>query len=108
MNGGTRCNSLLSVKAHPFLAFSLLLLLWLGQGCRSEPGPSRVVLLGLDGMDPQAVDLLMAEGKLPNFAELRQKGAYGRLQSSKPLLSPVVWTTVATGKPPDQHRIGNG
>ena len=58
-------------------------------------------------MDPQVVDLLMSEGKLPNFAKLRQEGAYGRLRSSKPLLSPVIWTTIATGKTPDQHGIGH-
>jgi predicted AlkP superfamily phosphohydrolase/phosphomutase/Flp pilus assembly protein TadD len=86
-----------------FLAAALLLL----QGCRSEPTPGRVVVLGFDGMDPQAVDLLMSEGKLPNFAKLRQEGAYGRLISSKPLLSPIVWTTIATGKSPEEHQIGH-
>ncbi len=65
------------------------------------------MVLGLDGMDPRAVDLLMSEGKLPHFAKLRQDGAYGRLLSSMPLLSPVVWTTIATGKPPEQHGIGH-
>jgi tetratricopeptide (TPR) repeat protein len=75
-------------------------------GCgRSKP--SRVIVLGLDGMDPRTVDLLMSEGKLPNFARLRQHGAYAPLVSAEPLLSPVVWTTIATGKGPDQHRIGH-
>jgi predicted AlkP superfamily phosphohydrolase/phosphomutase/Flp pilus assembly protein TadD len=64
-------------------------------------------VLGLDGIDPQAVDLLMAEGKLPNFAKLRLEGAYARFISSKPLLSPVVWTTIATGKTPLDHGIGH-
>jgi predicted AlkP superfamily phosphohydrolase/phosphomutase/Flp pilus assembly protein TadD len=64
-------------------------------------------VLGLDGMDPQTVDLMMAEGKLPNFARMRREGTYGRLQSQHPLLSPVIWTTVATGKTPDQHGIGH-
>jgi predicted AlkP superfamily phosphohydrolase/phosphomutase len=58
-------------------------------------------------MDPQTVDTLMAEGKLPNFAKLRTEGAYGRLISSKPILSPIIWTTIATGKTPDQHKIGH-
>ena len=73
----------------------------------SRGGAGRVMILALDGMDPQTVDLLMSEGKLPNFAKLRQEGAYGRLRSSPPLLSPVIWTTVATGKTPDQHGIGH-
>jgi len=73
----------------------------------SGRGPGRVIVLGLDGLDPRAVDLLMSEGKLPNLARLRKEGAYGRLQSSKPMLSPVLWTTVTTGKTPDQHGIGH-
>jgi len=67
----------------------------------------RVLVLGFDGADPDAIDLLMSEGKLPNFAKLRREGAYGKLKSALPLLSPVVWTTIATGKTPDQHRIGH-
>jgi len=75
-------------------------------GCgRSDRG--RVVVLGLDGMDPQVVDLLMAEGKLPSFATLRREGAYGKLRSSPPLLSPIIWTTIATGKTPAEHGIGH-
>lgn len=76
-------------------------------GCSSKPSPSRILVLAFDGMDPQTVDLLMSEGALPNFAKLRQEGAYGRLLSSKPLLSPVVWTTIATGKTPEEHHIGH-
>lgn len=75
--------------------------------CGSRSGKGRVIVLGLDGLDPRAVDLLMSEGKLPHFARLRQDGAYARLLSSKPLLSPVVWTTIATGKTPEQHGIGH-
>jgi tetratricopeptide (TPR) repeat protein len=44
---------------------------------------------------------------VPNLAKLRQDGAYGRLASEKPLLSPIIWTTIATGKGPDQHGIGH-
>ena len=51
---------------------------------RSRGGHPRVMILGFDGMDPQTVDLLLSEGKLPNFAKLRQEGAYGRLKSSPP------------------------
>jgi len=73
----------------------------------SPPTAGRVVILGIDGLDPQAIDLLMSEGKLPNFAKLRQEGAYGPLISSKPLLSPIIWTTIATGKSPLEHGIAH-
>ena len=69
--------------------------------------PGRVVVLGLDGADPATIDLLMSEGKLPHFAKLRREGAYSPLQSRRPLLSPVIWTTIATGKTADRHRIGH-
>jgi len=69
--------------------------------------PARVLVLGFDGLDPRIVDLLMSEGRLQNFARIRRDGAYGRLISARPLLSPVVWTTIATGKNPDQHGIGH-
>lgn len=76
-------------------------------GCAPERDRGRVVVLGLDGMDPEVVDLLMSEGKLPNFARLRQEGAYGKLETTRPILSPIIWTTIATGKMPDQHGIGH-
>ena len=76
-------------------------------GCTPGPARQRVLVLGLDGIDPDVVDLLVSEGQLPNFAKLRREGAYGRLQSSRPLLSPIIWTTIATGKPPEEHRIGH-
>jgi len=87
-------------------AFGVLLLLALS-ACGGGQAGGRVMVLGLDGMDPRVVDLLMSEGKLPHFAKLRQEGAYGRLLSNKPLLSPVIWTTLATGKTPDRHGIGH-
>lgn len=77
----------------------------MASGCSS--GQDRVFLLGLDGADPDVIDRLMAEGKLPHFARLRQEGAYARLESAPPLLSPILWTTIATGKPPEQHRIAH-
>jgi predicted AlkP superfamily phosphohydrolase/phosphomutase/tetratricopeptide (TPR) repeat protein len=91
--------------AGALLAVVVALVLIFGRS--SRVGDGRVMVLALDGMDPQTIDTMMAEGKLPNFAKLRQEGAYGRLQSSPPLLSPVIWTTVATGKTPDAHGIGH-
>ena len=86
-----------------FLIVSLALL----TACAREPAPSRVFVLGLDGLDPRVVDLLISEGQLPNFAKLRQEGASGRLLAEKPLLSPILWTTIATGKRPAEHGIGH-
>lgn len=67
----------------------------------------RLLVLGFDGLDPDTVDLLIAEGRLPSFARLRSEGAYGRLRSFEPMLSPILWTTIATGRTPDAHGIGH-
>ena len=80
---------------------------WSLVSCGGGSPDGKVIILGIDGLDPLAIDLLMSEGKLPNFARLRQDGAYGRLISQKPLLSPIIWTTIATGKTPGQHGIGH-
>lgn len=71
------------------------------------PGPPRVIVLGLDGLDPAAVNELVAEGKLPNLARLAREGATGPLRSSPPLLSPIIWTTAATGRDPVDHGISH-
>jgi tetratricopeptide (TPR) repeat protein len=67
----------------------------------------RVVVLAIDGIDPDVVALLAGEGKLPSFTKLKERGAFGRLLSSKPILSPIIWTTIATGKSPSEHGIGH-
>ncbi len=85
---------------------ALLLLLPLLFAC-GRTHAERILVLGFDGLDPETVDLLLSEGKLPNFAQLRREGAYGRLKTFKPTLSPILWTTIATGKTPDQHGIGH-
>jgi hypothetical protein len=47
----------------------------------------------------------MAEGKLPNLARLKEKGSYSRLRTTFPALSPVAWSTFATGVNPAKHNI---
>jgi len=87
-------------------AASALLALVLLAGCRPKRGgaPS-VLLIGVDGADMGIVDRLIGEGKLPTFARLKREGASGRLRSIEPLLSPIVWTTIATGRKPQDHGI---
>ncbi len=76
-------------------------------GCSGGDTPGRTIVLAIDGIDPGVIDLLMSEGKMENFAKLRQEGAYGHLISSRPILSPIIWTTVATGREPSDHGIGH-
>jgi len=74
---------------------------------QSEPTTPRVLVLGIDGLDAEVVDQLVSEGRMPNFAGLKRQGAHGVLMSDPPMLSPILWTTMATGQTPDRHGIGS-
>jgi predicted AlkP superfamily phosphohydrolase/phosphomutase len=65
----------------------------------------KIVFLGLDGLDPRLTERFMAEGKLPNLARLAAAGGYRRLRTTFPSLSPVAWSTFATGVSPAKHNI---
>ena len=65
----------------------------------------KVIFLGLDGLDPRITERFMGEGKLPNLARLGAQGSYHRLRTTFPSLSPVAWSTFATGVSPAKHNI---
>ncbi len=65
----------------------------------------RVVILGLDGLEPTIAERLLQEGKLPNLQKLRQQGSYSHLQTSFPALSPVAWSVFATGVNAGGHKV---
>ena len=69
------------------------------------PDGRRVLLVGLDAADWAMADPLVAAGRLPTFARLRAAGRTATLVSTPPLLSPIIWTTIATGRPPDEHGV---
>ena len=66
---------------------------------------ARVLVLGMDGLDPVSMERMMAAGELPNFSKLAGLGGYKRLQTSNPPESPVAWSTIATGCDPGEHGI---
>ncbi|MCO6430856.1 MAG: alkaline phosphatase family protein [Deltaproteobacteria bacterium] len=65
----------------------------------------RVVVLGLDGLEPSLVDKFISEGKLPNLKSLSENGSYKRLGTTLPALSPVAWSSFQTGVNPGAHNI---
>ena len=65
----------------------------------------RVVIVGFDGLDPDLVARFMQEGKLPNFAKLRDQGTFRRLATTCPPNSPVAWSSFMTGVNPGKHNI---
>jgi predicted AlkP superfamily phosphohydrolase/phosphomutase len=63
----------------------------------------RVIVIGVDGMDPVFVERHWAD--LPNLARLRQRGSYSHLETTDPPQSPVAWSTFITGLDPGEHGI---
>lgn len=84
------------------------LLLPLAWGCGAPDAPTargRALLIGIDGASPALVSRLIDEGALPNLAALAHRGASGTARSLQPILSPRIWTSMATGKLPEVHGI---
>jgi predicted AlkP superfamily phosphohydrolase/phosphomutase len=80
----------------------------LGCGTNRSPrrGEGKVLLIGLDGAEWNLIRPLMARGEMPNLKSLVDRGISGDLKSLEPLQkSPAIWTTIATGKPPEEHGI---
>ena len=68
-------------------------------------GVPPLVIIGLDGADWNIIDPLVKAGKMPHLAELVSRGARCRLLTISPTLSPVIWTSIATGVKPERHGI---
>jgi len=64
-----------------------------------------IIVVGVDGANYKILQPLIEAGKLPNIKKLLDKGAYGNLTSEDPKASPVIWTTIFTGKQPKKHGI---
>ena len=99
------------------LPIAILLLLLTTLSC-GGPGKSaaqlppladrnKVILFGVDGADWQVIRPLVEAGRLPNFKKVMEGGTSGTLLSMEPTLSPALWTTVATGLPPELHGIAD-
>ena len=93
-----------------------------GSSCGSEPverRPTRhrvirkrrigrgVILIGLDGASWNVLDPMIEAGELPNLAALVERGTSARLATVEPVISPTVWTSIATGRSPEVHGIDN-
>ncbi len=69
--------------------------------------PQKLFLIGLDGASWNLMNPLLKQGKLPNFQKLIDGGTFGPLKSFTPTKSPILWTSIATGKIPAKHGIGS-
>jgi predicted AlkP superfamily phosphohydrolase/phosphomutase/tetratricopeptide (TPR) repeat protein len=65
----------------------------------------KVIFIGWDAADWKIIHPLMDSGKMPNLQNLIGHGAMGRCATLHPPLSPMLWTSIATGKRPFKHGI---
>jgi tetratricopeptide (TPR) repeat protein len=98
---------------RPFFFFALAVTL-LTAACGSQPArPAAsaagtghpVIFIGLDGADWQLLDDYMSAGAMPNLARLVREGTSGVLETIRPPLSPLIWTSMMTGVSPLDHGI---
>lgn len=68
------------------------------------PSP-KVLLIGWDAADWKIIRPLIREGKMPALQRLIEGGTSGNLATLQPVLSPILWTSIATGKRPFKHGI---
>jgi len=67
--------------------------------------PKKVIVIGLDGLEPSIVESMLGRGELPNLAKIRQAGSYARLKTTYPAQTPVAWSSFVTGTNPGGHGI---
>jgi predicted AlkP superfamily phosphohydrolase/phosphomutase len=65
----------------------------------------KVIVIGLDGLEPGIVEPMLNANELPNLATLRERGGYARIRTTYPAQTPVAWSTFATGTNPGGHGI---
>lgn len=65
----------------------------------------RVIVIGLDGLEPRIVEAMQQAGQLPNLSRLQEQGGYTRLRTTYPAQTPVAWATFATGANPGIHGV---
>ncbi|MBN2562275.1 MAG: alkaline phosphatase family protein [Phycisphaerae bacterium] len=71
----------------------------------TETPASKVLLIGWDGADWKVITPLLDAGKLPHLERFVNEGVIGNLATLYPSLSPMLWTSIATGKRPFKHGV---
>jgi len=79
---------------------------WVGSVSRiSRSVGKKVIVIGIDGMDPSLTSSMMKEGLLPNLAKMSSSGGFRKLGTSTPPQSPVAWANFINGAGPGSHGI---
>jgi len=110
--GFAAAGSLLVLLSTFLLAFGIILIwplkavvrVFASRG-RAKAKVKRFVIVGLDGFDPGLAQKYMDEGRMPNFKKLAEEGHFSPLQTACPSISPVAWSSFATGVDASRHNI---
>ncbi|HZM68931.1 MAG TPA: tetratricopeptide repeat protein [Candidatus Cryosericum sp.] len=70
-----------------------------------EPLDTKVLVVGVDSYTWRIAEPLMQQGRMPHLRSLVARGARANLRTINPILSPVIWTSIATGMKPSRHGI---
>jgi predicted AlkP superfamily phosphohydrolase/phosphomutase len=80
--------------------------LWVGSQSRvSRSLGHKMIVIGIDGMDPRLTGSMMQEGLLPNLKKMSSVGGFRSLGTSIPPQSPVAWANFINGAGPGSHGI---
>ncbi|MCZ6696538.1 MAG: tetratricopeptide repeat protein [Acidobacteria bacterium] len=94
------------LRSRAALIFALLSVCLAVRCSSPEPAAApRIVVIGLDGADWEQIDVLLKEDRLPHMESLLEGGTSGVLHTVEPMLSPMLWTSIATGRTPPEHGI---
>ena len=94
-----------SSRAGAVLLAAALLAASGGCGPRAQEDAPPLLVLGIDGMDPEILSRLLAAGRMPHFEALAASGGFVPLATTMPPQSPVAWSTFITGLDPAGHGI---
>src|ERR1700689_712185 len=70
-----------------------------------EAAAKKVLLIGWDAADLKIINPLLDQGLMPTLDNFINHGVMGNLATLHPILSPMLWNSIATGKRPDKHGI---
>ncbi len=70
-----------------------------------DSSQTKVLVLGMDGLDPQLLKQLMDEDRLPHFSKLAALGGFTPFGTAMPPQSPVAWSNFISGSTPGKHQI---
>jgi len=71
----------------------------------SSTGSRKLLVIGFDAADWKMIHPLVDAGLMPTLSKFIDEGCIGNLATLHPSLSPMLWTSIATGKTADKHGV---